>query len=235
MHCLTWPTKRGHLVSVRVLCNKTSNNMNSRPNQPRIDEIIGFLYDFSLPSISGLEKKYPNFSSLFKRGIELGESSRFSNDELDIRTEICLKGLEAVNAKCSELIPKIKKRLITINRIQLANQIVVALGGASILSVLQNDGYVSLKYIGASLVLIGSLLNIYFLYLSNTITPNNNNIFKDFDIIVSTNFDAQKVQQELLILKQISTKNENNIAEIKKNIEKGNDLCFELKKVLTRT
>jgi hypothetical protein len=208
--------------------------MNIKSNQPRVDEIIGFLHDVASQKIQELEAKYPQDAKLFKKGIELGDADKSAENELDIRADICLKGLEAVNSKCSELIPQIKKRLSKIGKLQLANQIIVALGGASILTLLQSDGYLSLKYIGAVLVLIGSLLNIYFLHLSNTITPEGNSIFKTFDLVVSNNFDAQKIHQELTILNQVSHKTEKNVEEIKKNIERGNEICFELKKILIK-
>lgn len=208
--------------------------MNIKSNQPRIDEIVGFLHDVAERQIQELEAKYPKDAKLFKRGIELGDLNESTENELYIRTEVCLKGLEAVNLKCAELIPQIKKRLSRVGKLQLTNQVIVALGGASILTLLQNEGYLSLKYVSALLVLVGSLLNIYFLYLSNTITPEGDSIFKTFDLVVSNNFDAQRIQQELTILNQINNKTEKNIDEIKKHIERGNEICFELKKILIK-
>jgi len=198
---------------------------------PPIDELIGFLNKYDNTQIALLKQKFPNHFKLFSEGVILGEEY---NDELEVRAESCRIALDSIVKKCDEVIPLLKEKMKQLNVIQLFSQIIVAIGGASIFGLIQNDGFYVVKYIAASFVLIGSIINIYFQFVSNSLLPDSNSFFKDYNGVIDCSINSQKCLFEITTLLKITQKTKEDKKELRMQIGKGNELAYELKKHLIK-
>jgi len=112
--------------------------------------------------------------------------------ENELRLKVVKSSLELIISKCDTFIPRLKRKLKMLNGVQLISQIVIAISGASLLTLLSTEVDKSINYLIGFLTLIGSLLTIYVQSKSIAINPNSNSVFKIYEDLVNLHIDAEQ-------------------------------------------
>lgn len=218
-------------------------------NEVKINESLSLLEDFNPSVINELKKSYPHLSKVFKGGIMLGAEEEISkkiannssngnlsswnetkNQEAELRLKIAMSSLEVIVSKCDSFIPNLKKKLKRLNAIQLVSQLVIAISGASLLTILSTEISKSVNYLIGALTLTGSLLTIYIQSKSTSITPNSKSIFKIYEDLVNLHLNAEQKLSELKIYNTLSNGLSNK--RLPKLIESSTELCLEVRKLM---
>ena len=199
----------------------------------QINESLSLLEDFSPDIIDKLKDEYPNLTDTFRTGIMLGDDDmKGKKEEIELRVEIIKSSLEVIISKCDSFIPKLKIRLKRLNNIQLISQIIIAISGASLLTILSSEISKSINYVVGALALIGSLLTIYVQGKSISINPNSSSLFNVYEDLVNLHINAEQKLSDLTIYSSIS----DGLADKKlpEILSSSNDLCVEIRKLIRK-
>lgn len=199
-------------------------------NHAPINEIVSLLEQFLPDKLSLLKKQFPEYADLLKSGQVLGDGNE---KLLAVKISVCVAGLNLIIEKCKEIMPRLKRKIHRISRLQLASQIVVITSGATIISTLQSQGYNWVKYFSAILVLIGSILGIYVQHISTSVY-NDSSLF---NVYSSLNENYLKAEQQLIdigILSQATPLDEISKAEITTIIQAANATCVQIRKIISQ-
>lgn len=194
----------------------------------QINELIALIEDFSPNELNRLKKEFPNATSILRTGQHLGEGD---NNLLIVKMSVCISGLNIIISKCKDLMPKMKKKIDKISTLQLISQLIVALSGAAIISTLQQEGFIWLKYISSALVLIGSLLGIYVQHISNSIY-NNNSFFSIYSALNENYLQAEQHLTDLEIFSKINQMDDKCIEEVSQIIRNANATSIQIRKLI---
>lgn len=194
-----------------------------------INEIVSLIEDYAPNELIRIKKDFPNNEKLLQVGQTLGEGD---DRTLIVKMSVCTSGLRIIIEKCKELMPKIKRQIDRIYKLQLVSQIVVALSGAAIISTLQQDGFGWLKYLSSILVLIGSIIGIYVQHTSNSIY-NNSSLFSIYSNLNENYLQAEQHLLDLEIMSQLSTISETSKNELKQIIQNANTTSIQIRKIIS--
>jgi hypothetical protein len=193
---------------------RTSTNIE---RNPPIDEIVGLINRHSPNSIEVLREEFPEQADeLFREGITAGESEK----QLGARKKACLTGLKVAIAVCENNIPLVKKKLKRANTLRLTSDIVTAISGASVVTVLASDFKKTVEYIVAVIAFVGTILSLITSYLTGVINPSAGNLYDFYKQLIECQVDAREIYNELKILEEPLA--DTNTTEL---ITKGNALC----------
>jgi len=195
-----------------------------------VNEIVSLLEDFSPIELEKLRQNFPKQRSILSSGQILGETNK---DELKLKMELSLSGLKVILQQCKEKIPKLKSRLKKISRLQFISQLVVLISGATIISILQRGELKWLTYLSSTLVLIGSIINLYTQNISNS-AYNEKSMMNIYETLTDHFIEAEQLQKDLEFYNSLESLQgkEDEIPEIIKNVNKAS---LEIKKVLFNT
>ena len=187
---------------------------------PPVDEVVSFINRYDHKILKQLKEKDNKYSAILYLGKKLGGEE--NTDELKVRLEICLIALEKVSKICQEVLPKLRHKVLSINRLNLFAQIIIIISSASLLKIINGD-YEILKIAVAILILTSSILTTVIQNRINSIFPNSNNIYATYDFITSKLITSQKLERELQIANQLNY-NHFSVYEL---ITSANELCSE--------
>ena len=203
---------------------------------PAINEIVGLLDTYDTVALEALQKKFPAHQKVLSSGIIAGEGKEDSDQkvELQVRSEVCKSGLELILKRSTSLLPKLKSRVRFLNRCQLFSQVIVAIGGATIIGLLKSESGKDkmVSYFAASLTLIGSILSILIQYLSGSILANSKSVNILYENLVDYKIEAQHYLDEITILMKLG--NESSMARMATIISDANHVSLEIRKIIER-
>jgi hypothetical protein len=192
--------------------------------QPQIDEMIAFIEKQKPNSIQKIRDENPSFSEILKIGTILGESD--DKEELKIRATVCFSALELVITSCKEELPKLKARLKSSQRLQIWGQILTTISGASVITTLATN-HKNITYLAGILSLLGALVPLVVEFLKKGLDKSKD-LDDTYSELVRMRLEAERNSQEL----NFFTKNNFNLQGISDVINKSNNLCLDISKLL---
>lgn len=198
-----------------------------------INEVIGFLELVDPKRLNDLREEYPDYDRLLQQGTTLGlDKSLFADpNEALVRGMACKAGLERVLLVCAEKLPQLKRKLKSLGNIQFGSQVVVGIGGASLLSQFGNT-QPSVQMLTGTLTLAGSLLSLFVQHKSGTILNNNQSVFSIYEKLVDNKLEADQQLLEIdLALQAFRDDNPDRLIAV---INTTNQICLEIRKALEK-
>jgi hypothetical protein len=123
---------------------------------PKINEIVALLNKHAPAVLDDLRTTYPEDAQLLR----VGEIAGRTDKQTQLRAAAAVQGLRVGIAQCEELLPEIKNKLRSGNKLQLTGQLLALAGGASVFSLLALDYPVAGKYAAAILTLLGAVTSV---------------------------------------------------------------------------
>ena len=198
-----------------------------------INEVIGFLETVDPQCLNDLRERYPAYDRLLQQGTKLGHSSGLFADpnEALVRGMACKAGLERVILICEDKLPQLKRKLKSLGNIQFGSQVVVGLGGASLLSQL-GTSLPSVQILTGILTLLGSLLTLFVQHKSGTILNNNQSIFGFYEKLVDNKLEAEHQLLEIdLALQAYRDDKPDRLVAV---VNTSNQICLDIRKILEK-
>lgn len=150
--------------------------------------------------------------------------------ETELRLELVISSLRIVTEQCEKVIPQLKQKIKRLNNLQLISQIIIAISGASLLTVLNSETSKIMNLVIGFLTLSGSLLTIYVQYKSYAMDSSSKSLLVVYEEISNLYIDADHNLAELKVYGQLETEASAN--RLRELISNGNELCLRLRKLL---
>lgn len=191
--------------------------------QPKIDDIVSLLQKAAPGVLDTLRSRYPVYHEILKEGEVLGTS--ISEEELMVRANVCFVSTDAAIKICDDYIPKLRRRLREIKRMQLIAQVITTIGGASVIANLALH-FIPAAYFSGGLSLVGSLIPIFIDQRRKGIGEGKG-IEETFGMIIQAKLEAERYAKEL----RFFIDNGFNMDGISDVINKCNVLCGDIMKM----
>lgn len=194
----------------------TVNSIETRT--PPIDEIVGLLDKHAPGILQEIREKYPEQADLLEAGLIAGTET---TQQLQVRIETCLLGLKTAMHVCEKLLPKSKQKLKRASKLRFSSELVTAISGASIFTVLAVEAPKTARYAVAALALVGTLLALTTQYIGGALHPSAGNLFDQYKELIDCHVEAKQIHNELELWNKTGIE---GFSEVEL-ITKGNAIC----------
>lgn len=171
---------------------------------PRTYEMVDLLRDMAPAHLDDLRRRHPHHGAMLSVTETAGGQPATEQSDaslIDVQLELSKAALETVSAETNKLIPSIRRRLRNLKTTQLVSQILVALGGASIVATLgENDPTIDL--IAGAVATVGSLLTIYTQSRSTGLGAGSSSLSELYTQLTEYRIQADKQLRELALLRR---------------------------------
>lgn len=207
---------------------------------PEIRDLIFLLEKYDTRSLNDLRRQYPRYRAYLEPdGVALVAKANVTSDEYRFRLNVCKKGLEGALSSASLALPQLVEKLKRLRNLELINQIIIFISGATILSMVRKDlgnSYNWVKYIAPSLVLISSVITIIVKNRSVSFFSGNQNLYQlvsSLGILMNT---ANYLTQDIDIIQEIDSRlGSFDVENAKRLIGQSNTLAKEIMLLLSKT
>ncbi|MEL6624663.1 MAG: hypothetical protein AAFO96_07535 [Bacteroidota bacterium] len=213
---------------------------------PRTNEVIGFLQLHAQQDLDNLRAEFPELRNLLEVGVEMGEPVQQLDKQLDARGELAPearkvlmyaklteKALGEMLIKADQMTVKLRRRIKRAQNVQFVSQIVVAIGGATLLSDIgKEEDWV--KYAAGAAALVGSILTLVVQRLQVGTFSGGNNLTSVYDDLIELKVEAQQLQTQLKVSLEFVEETE-QWKELEKILNATNDITSDIQTLWDKT
>jgi hypothetical protein len=132
--------------------------------EPRFNSIVELLASANPATLNRLRDSHPDYASLLRPGMVMGEASPATTDRRRLYCDLCREGIQASETQLANLLKSLPVRLARAKKLRLAAAIVSSVASAGVLTAVFANAAMAARVAAAIafLATLGTLLAQYF-------------------------------------------------------------------------
>jgi hypothetical protein len=187
---------------------------------PKINALIGLIADYRPSELIALQKRYPQYVDVLKRGTQLGQI----DPEERVWIDVALSGLRVAIERAEPNLNRLRRRLFLAKNIRLGGSIVAAITSAGLVIAIANKTGGVTALLTAVVTFLSTLFPLFSSYLEASDYGGKKNLVDLCEALIKNSVEAEQIEAELEVYRKTNESNEDIMALVKR----ANGIAAEL-------